>query len=145
MIYINDLKVLYSKHYIKRDLFIIKVDTKVVMVYRSSGLSGTGHGGDIIPFMYLNDRYSMGISPGYIYKYMWYNNKECTHKKSFCGGIKLFLDNIGELVKDIHPEPHKEITTVDELLDLAKEINTELRSIIVQNELFDFEDVDYVV
>lgn len=48
------MKLLYSTHYIGRDLFIVEIDNKLLKCYRSSGLSGTGHGGEILPFSGLN-------------------------------------------------------------------------------------------
>jgi len=76
------MKILYKKEYFERILYAIKIDDKVTFVYKSSGLSGTGHGENILPFMYLNseNRFS-GPILGYIWKEMRYDNNYRTHKK----------------------------------------------------------------
>jgi len=79
------LNILYSKEYVGRVLYVLQLPAytnKVITCYLSSGLSGTGHGGQILPFSALNtsQRLSAPIV-GYIYKEMYYNKRWVNHKK----------------------------------------------------------------
>ena len=137
------MKVLYKTHYIGRDLFIIEKDNKVVKVYRSSGLSGTGHEGQIIPFSCLNsDPRDFMTSPGYIFKEMLYGKRWMRHRKEIYKypEVEAFMKEISELVKDTHPRKHKTIKTKDDIMKLAKRINTDMDKITEGREYLNLKD-----
>lgn len=77
------MKVIFKQEYFGRDLFILEHKNKLIQVYRSSGLSGTGHEGQIIPFTGINTEIPRfrGQQIGYIWKEMFYNKKFRTHDK----------------------------------------------------------------
>ena len=77
------MKILYMQEYIERHLFVIEHEGKTFNVYRSSGLSGTGHEGLILPFSGLNTetRGIRALFPGYIFKEMYYNGMWVNHRK----------------------------------------------------------------
>ena len=141
---IEDLEVLYSKEYIGRIIFVIKYKDKITFVYKSSGLSGTGHGGDIIPFMYLNTRRTIrGPMFGYIWKEYFKGNKYRTHEKDFCNKDKMFLDTIKELVKEYKAtqtiEEMEAFIDTKEFKDLVNEINTNLKAYEEKYGLLDYD------
>ena len=139
------MKVLYSREYLGRVLYVIEDDNKVFCAYRSSGLSGTGHKDSIIPFMYLNIR-DPWQSPGYINKLIYFGARYIKHQKDFTRQpkIKKYLETVQELTKDLTVDtlPNTEVECVKDILDLAKEINTEIRTIIMNREEFDFIEVE---
>ena len=77
------MKVLFAQEYIERVLFVLEHKGKYITVYRSSGLSGTGHTGQILPFSGLQTKtYLFNITPiGYIYKEMFYKGCWTNHRK----------------------------------------------------------------
>ena len=138
-------KILYQHNYIGRVLFLIlhKPTNKILSLYRSSGLSGTGHKDEILPFMFLNERFSIrGEVLGYIYKQMLYKGYYINHYKDINRDIIQFLNPIKEFVQEFRDE-----RTIEELnhfigkeftIEYVKEINTELRDIIKEYKLFDY-------
>ena len=143
------MKILYKAHYIGRDIFIIEKDNKFVKVYRSSGLSGTGHSGQILPFSGLNDSINdFRCTPGYIYKEMFYFSRWVHHRKEIYKypEVEVFMKEIQEFVKDIHPRKHKEVKTVNDILKIAKRINKAMDKTIQDRELLDLRNdiVDYL-
>ncbi len=133
------MKVLYSKEYMYRVLFVIEREGKIINCYRSSGLSGTGHKGIILPFSGLEDVIKLTNNVGYIYKEMFFCGRFIDHYKDLSRypGIEKIMDEIKELTKDINPEP-TEISTRTELAKYAKQINKEMQKIIKGKEYFDF-------
>lgn len=85
------MKLLYMQEYIKRHLYVIEHEGKYIMVYRSSGLSGTGHAGQLIPFSGIDEGRGLRSNPGYIYKEMFYDGRFVSHHKN----IHLY-DNVPE-------------------------------------------------
>lgn len=75
------MKLLYMQEYIERHLYVIEHEGKYIMVYRSSGLSGTGHEGKLLPFSGLDSGRGLRSHPGYVYKEMFYNGKFRNHNK----------------------------------------------------------------
>lgn len=138
-------KILYQHNYIGRVLFLIlhKPTNKILSLYRSSGLSGTGHKDELLPFMFLNERVSVrGEVLGYIFKEMLYGGYYLEHFKSINLIILQFLNPIREFVQEFRDE-----RTIEELnhfmdkeftIEYVKEINTELRDIIKEYKLFDY-------
>lgn len=129
----------YTRHYYGRDIFIIEEDNKYILVYRSSGRSGTGHYGDIIPFSSLNsEKRDWKTTPGYIYKEYWNGVHWKSHDKDFKGVQKQFLDKIKEFVKDTFPE--KTIESDDYtrmgMYNFAAKINKEIQKILKDKELY---------
>ena len=122
------MKVLYAREYFGRVLFVIERDNKVIFCYRSSGLSRTGHGGDILPFVGLNTQHNYEVY-GYIYKEMYYNKQWVPHYKNLepYPLVKNLMLEIKELTKDINPEPtvirHRKI--VFEIF--VKQVSNELK------------------
>lgn len=85
----------YQRHYYCRDIFIIEEDSKYILVYRSSGNSGTGHEGDIIPFSGLNsERRDWKVTPGYLFKEYW--NWKCSSNE-----LKINIRKINERIDRI--------------------------------------------
>lgn len=141
---IEDLKVLYSREYIGRIIFVIKYKDKITFVYKSSGFSRTGHGGEIIPFMYLNTRKTVrGPMFGYIWKEYFKGNKYRPHEKDFCNKDKMFLDAIKELVKEYKVtqtiEEMNKLLESDDFIDLVNEINSHLRTYEHEYGLLDYD------
>ena len=145
-------KILYLHNYIGRVLFLIlhKDSSKILPLYRSSGYSGTGHKGEILPFMYLNETLSIRGEPlGYIYKQMFYTGYYINHYKDIPKDIIQFLNPIKEFIQEFRDE-----RTIEELnhfmdkeftIEYVKEINTELRKIIKEYKLFDYyEDLNKI-
>lgn len=133
------MEVLYSAQYIGRDMFLIEHKDKVIKCYRSSGLSGTGHGGLILPYSGLNTGEHLYTTPGYIFKEMYYGGKWVNHRKEpqRFNGVSKILEEITELVKDVKPEDDLEITNVKDLLELALKIEADMKEIIGDKEFFD--------
>lgn len=138
-------KILYQHNYIGRVLFLIlhKPTNKILSLYKSSGYSGTGHKDELLPFMFLNERFSVrGEVLGYIFKEMLYSGYYLEHYKNINLIILQFLNPIREFVQEFRDE-----RTIEELnnfmdkeftIEYVKEINTELRDIIKEYKLFDY-------
>lgn len=129
----------YQRHYYDRDIFIIEEDSKYILVYRSSGNSGTGHTGDIIPFSGLNsDQRDWKVTPGYLFKEYWNGTRWIQHRKDFEETQKEFLDKIKDSVKDSFPErtEESEDETRSGIYKFAAEINKEIQEILKEKELY---------
>jgi len=135
------LKIIYKTEYFGRILFVLEINGKSALVYRSSGLSGTGHGGKILPFMYLNTVNRFRNVLGYIYKEMFFKGVYMPHRKhpEDFPGVKEKLDAVQVFLKDeiavaVSPdlkdhEPSQEFITA---------INTELHYYCNKLEMFDW-------
>jgi hypothetical protein len=78
----SQIKILYKTEYYHRILYVLEINNKVTMLYKSSGLSGTGHKDKLLPFMFINDESRLYSSPiGYIYKVMYFNKVYISYKK----------------------------------------------------------------
>lgn len=128
-------EIVYQTEYFMRELFLLKIKNKYLMVYKSSGLNGSVPG-TIYPFLYLKDdstqRFSevvAGISAGYIYKEMLYNGQLKEHYKKFKDETLIeFLDYLTvELAGVIVPKSNFKI---DNIVEVAKKINSEMREIM---------------
>lgn len=132
-------KILYSHKYVERDLFVIDVDGKQTKVYRSSGFSGTGHGGMIFPFTKLKETLRRGLADyeiGYIYKTMllggreWYCGK---NPPEFCDNMLNTLRNTLPILEESGEEYFKDI---DVFKEYVKQVNDTMDSYI--KEPFDW-------
>ena len=145
-------KILYLYNYVGRVLFLIlhKPTNRILSLYKSSGLSGSGHKGEILPFMFLNMIVSIRGEPlGYIYKQMFYNGYYINHYKDIPKDIIQFLNPIKEFIQEFRDE-----RTIEELnhfmdkeftIEYVRGINTELRKIIKEYKLFDYyEDLNKI-
>ena len=145
-------KILYKRNYVGRFLFLIlhKHTNKILPLYKSSGYSGSNHKGEILPFMFLNERVSLRDEPlGYIYKQMLYNGYYINHYKDMPKDIIQFLNPIKEFIQEVRDE-----RTIEELnlfmdkeftIEYVRGINTELRNIIKEYKLFDYyEDLNKI-
>lgn len=145
-------KILYTHNYVGRVLFLLlhKNTNKVLLLYRSSGHSGTGHKDEILPFMFLNEKFLIRGEPlGYIYKEMLYKGYYIEHYKDINKDIIQFLNPIKEFAQEFRDE-----RTIEELnlfmskeftIEYVKGINTELRNIIKEYKLFDYyEDLNKI-
>lgn len=114
-------EVVYSKHYFGREIFVVKLGNKYTMVYKSSGLSGTGHKGNIIPFSFLDDNKD-SWNPGWISKYMLYNKQYIPHRKAY------FPEDVTRLLGYLeielkNTEVKVEEQSTDDIIHIAKDIN----------------------
>ena len=145
-------KILYQYNYVGRVLFLIlhKPANRILSLYKSSGYSGTGHKGEILPFIFLNERVSIRGEPlGYIYKQMLYNGYYIEHYKDINRDIIQFLNPIKEFIQEFRDE-----RTIEEInlfmdeeftIEYVRGINTELRKIIKEYKLFDYyEDLNKI-
>ena len=145
-------KILYKQNQVGRVLFLIihKSTNKILSLYLSSGYSGTNHKGELLPFMFLNERVSIRDDPlGYIYKQMLYNGYYINHYKDIPKDIIQFLNPIKEFIQEFRDE-----RTIEELnlfmdkeftIEYVREINNELRDIIKKYKSFDYyEDLNKI-
>ena len=145
-------KILYKRNYVGRVLFLIlhKTTNRILSLYLSSGHSGTGHKDEILPFMFLNEKFSIRGEPlGYIYKQMFYKGYYINHYKEINKDLIQFLNPIKEFVQEFRDE-----RTIEELnhfmdkeftIEYVREINAELRKIIKEYKLFDYyEDLNKI-
>ena len=138
------LELLYQKHYFGRDMFLLKYNDKVIKCYRSSGLSGTGHKGRILPYSRLNIKDTYACS-GYIFKEMYYNNRWINHNKfperfDNSGTIKNNLIVLGEFLNNKFPVFEEQMDNIDSILSIASVIESDMESLIKGMEYFDFTD-----
>ena len=133
------MKIQYQRHYYQRDIFIIEEDNKYILVYRSSGNSGTGHSGDIIPFSGLNsEKRDWKVTPGYLFKEYWNGYKWVQHRKDFDGKQKEFLNRIKDFVKDVFPDKtdESEDETRSGIYKFADMVNKEIQKCLKDKELY---------
>lgn len=139
------MKVLYKTEYFERILYVLEINNKYAMVYLSSGLSKTGHGGNILPFAGINteQRFSSPVM-GYIFKEMFYNTFWKTHKKkleNFPGLldkmdiIRQTLNNMNELISE---KASPDIEDTKEWYNFVKNIDKEIRESYKGMKPFDF-------
>jgi hypothetical protein len=141
------MKVVYSKNYVERDLYIIKYKNKYLMVYRSSGLN-PGRKGRILPFNFLaeNTNYFAIQSLGYIYKEFFYDGQFIPHSKNlekFGKECTDFLLKLEDYLKD-YPTERITYDMVDTSLfaKLVKKINKEIKDSINVLEPFDWKELE---
>lgn len=141
----NQFKILYQKIYFGRVLFVVldRQSNKVMLLYRSSGFSGTGHKDELLPFFLLNGRVTIRGTPlGYIHKEMMFNDKFTSHYKNLSKEIIDFIKPIKDLVKDIQDKRTIEEINEDLEQNLTSEyvsnINTEIVASIKDYKLFDY-------
>lgn len=146
------VKVIDSILYAERELYVLDIDGKRTMVYKSSGLSGTGHGGEYIPFMYLCEGQGLDrirYSPGYIYKEFYYDGKYLSHRKELDRyvGVVEFLDTLDNITKTHKPTEdlfYKVTDGVtqdkihDIIWDLSLDINNRIRDNVEGYRPFDW-------
>lgn len=99
------MKILYCIEYYNRILYVIEINYKVTMLYKSSGLSSTGHKDKFLPFMYVCDIQRLSEPLGYIYKEMLYDKKYINHHKNLADfpGTQEKIDKISKFIKSIIP------------------------------------------
>lgn len=135
-------EILFKQKYYERDLFVLKKEDKFLMVYRSSGLSGSGHKNKIIPFMFLNGRITISNPVlGFINKDYYFNGKVISHEKKLENKIILFLNEIEtflekEILEDdiFEPGPSQH----GELFAYVEYINKNLLDSIKNLKPFDY-------
>lgn len=141
----NQFKILYQNIYFGRVLFVVldRHSNKVLLLYKSSGFSCTGHKGELLPFFLLNSRVTVRGAPlGYIYKDMMFNDNLTSHYKNLSKEITDFIKPIKDLVKDI--EDKRTIEEINEDLEqnltseYVSNINTEIVALIKDYKLFDY-------
>lgn len=142
----NKFEILYKKDYVGRIIFVIKYQNKITFVYKSSGLSGTGHKNDIIPFIYLNSRVAINQPIlGYINKYYFKDGKITQHYKTFFGKEKEFLEDLKLFLKDeVNNETSEDITELinsNKFKDVVNEINGELLKLSKEYEFLDYNNI----
>lgn len=141
-------EILFKNKYCHRDIFILKKENKYLMVYRSSGLSGTGHKNQIIPFNFLNSRLTIAVPIiGYFFKEYFYQGKFRSHSKEFnkdisdfLNEIKLFLEN--EVLEEDSIE--KLIKNDGEELEYVNFLNKEMFESFKGLEPFDYSLIEKV-
>jgi len=139
------MKVIYSKNYIERDLYVIEYKGKYLMVYRSSGLN-PGRKGRILPFNMLAtpERATFsGEVPGYIYKEFYYSNFFINHMKDpahYNRNIEDFLLELEAFLQDkIPPQINYDyIKTYKDVMQVAIAINKDLKEAISTLEPYDW-------
>jgi len=142
------IKVLYSKNYIQRDLYVLEYKDKYLMVYRSSGLNA-GRAGRFLPFEMLAESTRITISgpvPGYIYKEFYFNNTYITHGKhpsKFGSGIAEFLLEIEKFLSDKIPPviDYNNIKNYAQIIPIAEAINIELTEAIKGLKPYDWKEL----
>lgn len=99
------MKLLYMQEYFERHLYVIEHDGKFLQVYRSSGLSRTGHGGMLIPFSGIDEGKGFRSHPGFIYKEMFYDGRWINHRKNihYYDNVPENMDIIEDFLGDITP------------------------------------------
>ena len=140
------MQVIYKQWYFDRDLFIIEHQGKLIMVYRSSGHSGTGHKDKILPFMFINTRFSIRECLGYIYKEMLYDGKYINHHKNlgYYPGVEGFCEQLQEFLKDETTEtPDLDFENPDIFEDYitATSCNLHLVTKTLKDQFFDYKSL----
>ena len=117
-------KLLHQEEYMGRQLYLLEYQGKCIKCYKSSGLSGTGHKGQVLPFSGLNDSMSKYVTPGYIYKEMYYGGVWVNHRKNPPIEIIQFLGNATKDIEDL-PESYT-FEGIEGFLEHVKGINQRL-------------------
>jgi hypothetical protein len=139
------MKLLYSKNYVERDLYVIEYKNKYLMVYASSGLN-PGRKGRILPFAMLANPPRATLSdevPGYIYKKVYFDSKWVNHRKdprSLGEFIPAFLLKLEDFVSNHTPveEDYSYIESYADMRPLVESISIELKSAIKGLKPFDW-------
>ena len=103
------MKLLYAQEYIDRVLFVVEHDGQYINVYRSSGLSGTGHAGQLLPFQELTPPrpsiYGLPTNTGYIEKHMFFAGTWRYHHKDLSRYpvVQQTMDILKDFLKDVTP------------------------------------------
>ncbi|MDD2505168.1 MAG: hypothetical protein PHF21_02710 [Bacilli bacterium] len=141
------MKLLYKKEYIERTLFALEHNGKFITVYRSSGLSGTGHKDQILPFSSLSEHHTLSTCLGYIYKEMFYDGKWKSHYKRMDNfpGLEEKMQYLAEFLKNERADIEFELNEedpfiIDKFTAYVKLINTDLAKVQGNMELFDLKE-----
>lgn len=130
------MKLLYAQEYIDRVLFVVEHDGQYINVYRSSGLSGTGHAGQLLPFKDLTPPrqsvYSLPTNTGYIEKHMFCCGAWHYHRKDLSRYpvVQQTMEILKDFLKDIAPAATfvlTENTSLSDWDDYVNATNTALR------------------
>jgi hypothetical protein len=142
-----NFKIVYKKYYFERELFVLEIDKKYLLIYKGSGLNG-GKKGRILPFNFLQSRRPRfsearsGVCAGYIFKEIFFNGSYIEHHKKiddFGLGITSFLSNLETKLSSIIVK--EEDQNIDDILEIAQKINDDIFD-IVQNNIFDWNELN---
>lgn len=131
-----NVEILYKKYYVERELYVLKINGKNTMVYKSSGLAGHNSRGKILPFYWLNEERVRRISAkplGYLFKEYKFNNElKSIYSKdydSFPGNMPYVLRYLENMLSKVHLEPDmvsRDKIEDDEFQNIVKDINKDL-------------------
>lgn len=131
------MKVLKTWLYWERIIYLVQIDNKYTLFYRSSGLAGYDSKGTILPcYLLKTDKSSIGDPGGYmvhgwIPKVYLYNGEwESYHSKD----IAAFPKEIQQLSNELQ---HVDVSAATECKN-PKEINEAINEIIGDGEFFDW-------
>lgn len=146
------MKLLYKQEYVERVLFVLEHKGKAIQVYRSSGLSGTGHDGNIIPFSSLQSERPRlrGTDIGYIYKEMFYDGKWISHHKriGYYPEVWKNMKYLEDFLKDETAEPSLNIESLQTMYGFdydafgryVQDTNKKLKDAIGSMEFYDLKE-----
>jgi hypothetical protein len=137
------MKILYKKYYLRRTLFVLEHKDKIIMVYRSSGLSGTGHKDKILPFMFINANFnSFREAPGYIYKEMLYDGEYISHHKKIDSfdGLEDKMNYLSEFLKDENEPDLYEPENIESMRAFIKNVSDELHQVCLDKKFYDLSE-----
>jgi len=139
------MRIIYSKNYFQRDLYVLEYQNQFLMVYRGSGLNG-GRVGKFLPFSFLAtpSRATFNApTPGYIYKEFFFEGHFQYHAKypeKFGDGIEELLLKIEQELKNDSPDvvDYSHVEKYSQLTPIAAKINAEMLLAIETLKPFDW-------
>lgn len=138
----QDISVIYKKEYYGRMIYALLINGNISFVYKSSGLSGTGHKGKILPFSCISTLETFSQRYGYIFKEIFYNGCHREHYKemNFDPLVERFFKELEEFLTDEPEIPTKESIKhdIDAFMHYVAETAAELKVIRKKYEEFDF-------
>lgn len=137
--------VLYAREYIGRVIYVLEYKGQYIMTYLSSGFSGTGHKGELLPFNFLSEQHKLSVVAGYLFKEMFYNNTFINHMKRLerYPEVNAFLIDIrNSLIKLNVEEENFKITSIEAMCEHATTINSEMKTAIGDRTPFDLQNLE---
>ena len=126
-------EIILALPYYEREIYLLKVGERFLMVYKSSGLAGNDSKGTILPFLWISNG-SMYGQIGWIVKAFVREGKAQRYYSkdlsTFPGNIPLFLSKLTEDLADYNVEQTEFTNDMKNIREVVKDINDQINDVI---------------
>ena len=139
-------EIILSVPYVGREIYLLKIEDKFLMVYKSSGLAGHDSKGTVLPFLYVDDGKGFEALGWIVKAYMYggqgrrYYSKELyTFPDETAKVLQQLTDDLASTVLEQPEYPE----TFQDLRVIVEPINAMLKDAIGdESNIFDFKSLE---